>query len=102
MTGDSGGQRAVRVLVRGHVQGVGFRYFARDAARRLGLRGWVRNLRDGRTVEVQAAGQAGAVEQLLEELRAGPPGAIVTEVEATPLEAGASDFPVPFEIRPTA
>jgi len=102
VTGDSGGQRAVRVLVRGHVQGVGFRYFARDAARRVSLRGGVRHRRDGRAGEVQAAVGTGAGAQPRRVLRPGPPGASVTVVEGTPPEAGAGDFPAPFEIRPTA
>jgi acylphosphatase len=97
----SAGERAVRILVRGHVQGVGFRYFTRDTARRLGLRGWVRNLRDGRTVEVQAAGPAEAVEKLVHELRVGPPGAIVTDVDVSEPDPF-PELPAAFEIRPTA
>jgi acylphosphatase len=66
----------LHVRVSGIVQGVGFRWFVREKARRLGLNGWVRNLPDG-SVEVVAAGDDGQLELLKEELRRGPPGAVV-------------------------
>lgn len=72
--------RAARWLVSGRVQGVGFRWFALRQAQRLGLRGWVRNLPDGR-VEVVAAGPGTAVEQLDQALRHGPPAARVETVD---------------------
>ncbi len=68
-----------RILVSGHVQGVGFRYFTARHARRLGLGGFVQNLPDGR-VEVVAQGARGALEQLVAALRQGPPGAAVRDV----------------------
>ncbi len=71
----------LHVTVRGFVQGVGFRYFVIEAARRLGLTGWVRNNRDG-SVEAVAEGSRQALEQWLEAVRRGPRGARVTEVEA--------------------
>ena len=64
----------------GRVQGVGFRFFAEDAGRREGLRGWVRNLPDGR-VEIAAEGDAGAVARFERLVRRGPPGARVDGVE---------------------
>ena len=70
----------LHVVVRGVVQGVGFRWFVRERARRLGLSGWVRNLRDG-GVEVLASGDAGQLELLRGELRRGPNGAAVEAVE---------------------
>ena len=51
------------IVVNGLVQGVGFRYFTVTQARRLGVRGWVRNCRDG-SVELEAQGSSDAVEQL--------------------------------------
>ena len=79
--GSSDGEARLRVVVRGRVQRVLFRTFTRNRARRLGLAGWVRNLPDGRTVEVVAEGRRSALEQLLAHLREGPPGAYVTQVE---------------------
>jgi len=71
---------ARRYLISGRVQGVGFRYFAEDAARREGLHGWVRNLPDGR-VEAVADGEAAAVERFERALRQGPRGARVDDLE---------------------
>ena len=67
--------------MRGRVQGIYFRDFTRDHAQRLGLVGWVRNLPDGRTVEVLAEGSRSALEQLLVHLHQGPPGAYVACVD---------------------
>ncbi len=72
---------SLRATVRGRVQGVGFRDFVWRRARFLGLRGYVRNLPDGRSVEVVAEGEREALEQLLEYLREGPRAARVDEVE---------------------
>jgi acylphosphatase len=76
------GQRArLHAVVRGDVQGVGFRYFVRRRARAAGLAGWVRNREDG-AVECVAEGERGALEQLLAELKEGPSGAQVEDVQA--------------------
>ena len=74
----------LHVAVRGQVQGVGFRWFVRERARRLGLAGWVRNQRDG-SVEVAARGAADALRALEAALRDGPDRAHVTSVVALPL-----------------
>lgn len=66
--------------IHGRVQGVFFRASTQDEARRLGLRGWVRNRPDG-TVEVLAEGERAALGQLLNWLHRGPPGAKVDEVQ---------------------
>ena len=62
---------ARRFIVSGRVQGVGFRYFAQDAARREGLHGYVTNQADG-SVEVKAEGDADALERFERALRRGP------------------------------
>jgi len=67
-----------RYLVSGQVQGVGFRWFARAIARRLGVEGWVRNLPSGQ-VETEGQGSTEALESFEAELRRGPPGSLVTE-----------------------
>ena len=59
------------VIVRGRVQGVGFRAFIEDEALRRGLEGWVRNCRDG-SVEAVFAGEPAAVADMIEACRRGP------------------------------
>jgi acylphosphatase len=71
---------ARRYYVSGQVQGVGYRMFAQRAARDLGIRGWARNLADGR-VEVLAMGGGHQLENFEGELRMGPPHAEVRGVE---------------------
>ena len=67
--------------VYGRVQGVYFRYFVRNVARNLGLKGYVRNLASGDAVEIKAEGQKPQLDRLLEQLKTGPPGAWVKRVE---------------------
>lgn len=71
---------ARRYRIRGRVQGVGFRFFAADAARREGVEGVVRNVADG-SVEIIAEGDVEAVERFERAVRAGPRGARVESVE---------------------
>jgi acylphosphatase len=66
---------------------VGYRWFVTDLAGSLGLSGWVRNLADG-GVEVHARGPRAILDDLLERLKAGPPGARVEGVEADWPEKG--------------
>ncbi|MFN2445710.1 MAG: acylphosphatase [Vicinamibacterales bacterium] len=72
---------ARRFLISGHVQGVGFRYFAQDAAAREGITGLVRNLDDGR-VEAIAEGEAAAMERFERALHRGPSHARVNDVDS--------------------
>ena len=67
-------------LISGMVQGVGYRFFARSAAQRLGVSGYAKNLSDGR-VEVYAIGSPGALAALRAELARGPRFASVSNVE---------------------
>jgi len=89
---------AIRLIIRGRVQGVGYRWWARGEALALGLDGWVRNRTDG-AVELAAAGPGPAIEQLVQACRIGPSAAQVDTVERHDAEdAGLSGF----QERPTA
>jgi acylphosphatase len=78
-----------RAIVRGRVQGVGYRAFVEDEARSHRLAGWVRNRRDG-AVEAVLSGPAEQVDAVLSAMRAGPPSAEVTALEVR--EADATDL----------
>lgn len=86
----------VKGLVSGRVQGVGFRYFVRRQAEAAGLRGYVRNLDDGR-VEFVLQGDSDEVDSLLAMIRLGPKYASVSDLSYEYL-SGAADYPA-FEIR---
>ena len=87
----------LHVRIHGRVQGVGFRWFAREEARRLGLSGWVTN-RPGGDVEVEAGGETFSLQRLRRALEVGPPGAHVERVEDLPVESDGS-LPYPFSIQ---
>jgi len=90
--------QALRLTIHGRVQGVGYRAWTLDEARRLGLRGWVRNRADG-SVEALAIGDPVAIETLATLCARGPHFARVDSVERHP----ASDDGSPgFEQAPTA
>ncbi len=74
---------AVRVVVSGRVQGVWYRGWTADEAGRRGLRGWVRNRRDG-TVEAMFAGPQDQVRAMIAACREGPPAARVADVAEFP------------------
>ena len=80
---------ARRFFISGEVQGVGYRFFAQRSSARHQVRGYVRNLEDGR-VEVLAEGKATAVEAFRLDLAAGPTYARVTVVEEIVLEPSGS------------
>lgn len=83
-------------VIRGRVQGVSFRYFTQQTARRLGLTGWVRNLPDG-TVEALFEGERESIEQALEACRQGPPAAAVEAVQVD-WQQGPREF-IAFQVR---
>ena len=87
---------AVRLVVRGRVQGVGFRWFVREAARAAGVAGRVRNNVDG-SVEIVAQGSAAALGALRDAVRQGPAGARVDGVEECRLDDG-ERLPLPFMV----
>jgi acylphosphatase len=70
----------MHVVVRGRVQGVGFRWFVREAARNAQLAGWVCNRQDG-GVEVEAEGPVDSLDSLRALLERGPNGAVVSSVD---------------------
>jgi acylphosphatase len=85
----------MHIRVNGRVQGVGFRWFVLTEARRRGLRGWVRNNRDG-SVELEAEGPAAEVAALRARASAGPPAARVANVIELPVSN--DPLPEPFDI----
>ncbi len=68
------------IIISGRVQGVSFRHFTREKALALGLKGWVRNLPDGR-VECELEGPKRALDKMIDVCRDGPRWAKVTNVE---------------------
>lgn len=96
MTGP--GAAAVRVRIQGRVQGVYYRAWTVDEALTRGLRGWVRNLRDG-AVEALFIGPDAAVADMIRACRSGPPLAAVVRIEEYPTD---DDGSVGFRQLPTA
>ena len=90
-------EETARLRITGQVQGVGYRLWMTRAAASLGLRGWVRNRRDG-SVETLATGPPEAIAAMIEAARKGPSGARVTDVTVTPDE---DDGSVGFVARPS-
>ncbi len=68
------------LYISGIVQGVFYRAFTREVANSLGLKGWVRNLYDGR-VEIVFEGERSLIEAAINKCRIGPPGAQVKDIE---------------------
>lgn len=87
-----------KLRIHGEVQGVFYRGWSAETARTLGIRGWVRNRRDG-TVEMLVHGAPEAVEQMIARCRVGPPAARVDRID---LEETNEPPPAGYEKRPTA
>lgn len=86
----------LHLIVKGRVQGVGFRWHVEEAAQQLELAGWVKNRRDG-SVEVCASGSREALAALESAVRKGPPGAHISAVE-TGDGIKARELPRPFSV----
>ncbi|KAI6675269.1 hypothetical protein NL676_003175 [Syzygium grande] len=89
--------KTVRVAIKGRVQGVFYRNWTIENATQLGLKGWVRNRRDG-SVEALFSGKPESVEEMQQRCRRGPPAAVVTGLEVFP---STDDPGTGFERRPT-
>ena len=83
------------VRVTGRVQGVFFRAWTTERALALGVTGWVRNALDG-SVEAQLEGEEAFVQQLIDQLKNGPPAARVEQIDVEPVDLEGSDC---FEVR---
>ncbi len=90
--------KRVRVVITGRVQGVWFRGWTREEARRRGLDGWVMNRRDG-AVEAVFQGDDDQVDDMLEACWTGPPHAAVAEVELHPQDPGGEPVEAGFHVR---
>jgi acylphosphatase len=90
--------RRVHVIVRGFVQGVGYRYTLRMVAAEAGVSGWTRNLRDG-GVEAEIEGDDAQVDEVLAWMASGPPG---SRVDSATVTDGAPTGARGFEVRPSA
>lgn len=89
--------KTIRCVIKGRVQGVFYRNWTIENATQLGLKGWVRNRRDG-SVEALLSGKAEAVDEMLQRCRRGPPDAMVTALDANPSN---EDPGSGFERKPT-
>jgi acylphosphatase len=86
-----------RVIVRGRVQGVGFRWFVREHARTLKLAGWVKNRLDG-MVELEVEGSPDRVAELMAFVAEGPDGAVVAGLDDVQISESAPPLPETFTI----
>ena len=75
-------KKKLHIFVSGRVQGVFFRRFTEETAKKLGITGWVRNLSDGR-VEIWAEGTDSVLKEFIDCIHRGPPSARVEDIEIT-------------------
>jgi len=90
-------QKRLSLTITGRVQGVGYRFFAEEAAEALGVVGWVKNGWDG-SVEIEAQADQPTLALFCDRLREGPPLAYVADIEQReiPLLSGDASFEVRF------
>lgn len=88
---------SLRIFVYGRVQGVFFRANTRKKAKKLGLKGWVRNKKDG-SVEILVQGEKDKIEKLIDWTKVGPPAARVDKIEKNQeeIEKEFSDFKIRY------
>ncbi|KAJ8637022.1 hypothetical protein MRB53_011289 [Persea americana] len=89
--------KTVRVMIKGRVQGVFYRNWTVENARELGIKGWVRNRRDG-SVEALFSGDPNSIQEMEARCRRGPPAAMVTALDVVPSDENPGDG---FDRRPT-
>lgn len=87
--------KAYRIIITGEVQGIGYRYFTRVAANRLGIFGWVRNCPDG-SVEIHGEGDDASLSRFIEDVRKGPAELVLDTFTVTETPP---DYFYGFEIR---
>lgn len=88
-------EKRFKIIVKGFVQGVGYRYFCYKKAIEYNLKGYAKNLYDG-SVEVVAEGEEGMIKEFIRDLKIGPSNAKVNSVnvEELPVEIGYAEFNV--------
>jgi acylphosphatase len=89
--------KRVKVIVHGTVQGIYFRDYTKAEALKLGLSGWVKNLKNGKSVETVIEGEAEPVLRMIKWLRTGSPGAVISNIDIT--EERPTGETAPFNIR---
>lgn len=90
-------EKGYRLIVSGHVQGVGYRFYCRDIAKQLGLKGYVMNLPD-RTVEIEVFGEESHINDFISEITRKDRAFIVEEIkkEDIDIKYKPSDFSIKF------
>ncbi|MFA6957391.1 MAG: acylphosphatase [Thermoanaerobaculia bacterium] len=85
------------IRIHGKVQGVGYRFYATRVARRLGLKGWIQNLRDG-SVEAMVEGEPPKIDEWITEIKEGPRYAEVVRIDQERRDGAGplADFDVKF------
>lgn len=92
------------IYISGKVQGVSFRYHTFERAQKLGIKGWVRNLEDGRVEAVLAGKVESKLNELVEFMKTGPQKASVEKIEVkevTDREIQFKDFSIRRDLSPT-
>ena len=92
--------QALKIIVEGRVQGVGYRHYIYTKARRLLLKGYVRNLTNGK-VEILAIGEGDAISALIKHARKGPTLSWVYNVQVFSVEGDITEYSLDFQVLET-